>query len=577
MSFLNRFSSVFQRTAAQIPESRSDSQHWYSSYISNVASGSNVNYETAVGTAAVYTAVTAISQSIGSLPFITYERRENGGRERATKNPFYFLFSVMPNDWMTSGEWVEMILVHLLLRGNAYNFKLRDRSGRIVGLIPVNPSRIQVQQLDDMSLSYHYTMNDGTTRDLSQREIMHFRIGFSDGIVGRSPITVARETVGLTIELEQYAGRFFQNSAKPSGVLSHPAKLDKPTSDRIRESWQNAHAGKEQAWKVAVLEEGMKFEPITMTSVDAQFVEQRRFQLEDIARIFRVPPHIMGDLSRATFSNIEHQSINFVVYCLMPYIKRLEQTVLTNCFLSQGSGKELYAEFLIDGLLRGDAKSRQEGFEIMRRNGIISANEWRRLENLSPTSDGAGDKYLVPMNMTWAELLGKPAEKDSSALNDTATPAAGDGKSEDGSSTEDEPKASLSSDSKTNATRMFAETIERLIYKEGESLKSLAKRDNAEEKTEEFLVKHEGTCRSALSSLIRFYSAANADIRGVKEDPDTVEATWPSFWKSYRESSGERSSIRSMNLSETLCRLVDFRYIPYNSKNGDQNGIGNQE
>lgn len=550
MSILTRIGSLFSKRSQERPAD--DDDRWYSPFIAQTASGVRVTPEMAVGTAAFYSVVSAIAQTIGCMPLLTYERLGNGGRDRAVKSPFYFLFSAQPNDWMTSGEWVEMVLIHLCLAGNAYNFKLRDRSGRVTALIPLNPTRMTVRQLDDMSLAYEYKFQNGTTRYMSQREVMHFRFGFSDGIVGRSPITVARETAALTMACERYAGKFFKNGTRPSGVLTHPEALTKESSDRIRESWQRANAGEDEAWKVTVLEEGMKFEPITMSAQDCQFIEQRRFQLEEAARLFRVPPHIVGDLSRATFSNIEQQSINFVVYCLQPYIKRFEQTLMLNFFNSLVNGKEMYAEFLVDGLLRGDTKTRNESYEIMRRNGIISTNEWRRLENMSPLDpEEGGDKYLVQMQMTTLDKAGElpekplynklPQAKDQVANNEQK------------------------SKEKALIRQSFAGVLNRLIYKNDETINRLQGRENAQAKIEEFLNSHETTCRAALFPHMSVYGFYRSQLSGCSYNEKLMDFVWGEFWKQCRGNYNlETIEVRAGKLSEALCAHIEsvFRETP---------------
>jgi len=552
MSLITRIGSLFSKRADD-KRSHDDDDRWYSAFIAETASGITVTPESACGTAAVYSCISAISQTIACMPLLTYERTSDGGRERAVNSPFYFLLNAMPNDWMTSGEWVEMLLVHLLLRGNAYTFKLRDKSGRIIALVPLNPTRMTVYQLDDMSINYRYVFKNGSSRDLSQREVMHFRTGFTDGLTGRSPISVARETAALTIAADKFTGKFYKNGAKLSGILTHPNKLDKATSDRIRQSWQAAHGGESEAFKVAVVEEGMKFEPISMSAHDAQFIEQRRFQLEEMARIFRVPPHIVGDLSRATFSNIEQQGINFVVYSLQPYIKRIEQTLMMNLFVSKVGNKELYAEFLIDGLLRGDTKTRNEAYEIMRRNGILSANEWRKLENMSPIKDISGDKYLVEMNMVWQDKLGETPPAANPAL-----PAPDAQKEEPTVKTE--VKSLPTPQERALVRACFSNILNRLIYKETEALERLTKKENNTEKINEWITEHEKTCRSAIFPQLGLYAYHRSMYADVPLNDKVVEILWNDFWKKSREPSYASVQERSATLSNILCESVEAIY-----------------
>lgn len=391
---------IFQRNKQ---EKRNDSDSWWSNALA-ASSGVDVTPDSAMGTSAVYAVVTAIAQTIGSLPLIVYERTENDSRKRVRDHPYAKLLNEAPNNWMTPDELINLILLHGCVRGNAYLFPEKDKKGLITSLIPLSPNKIDVEQLDNNELIYKYYFKNGGTQYLPS-DILHFRFGITDGVVGRSPISTARDPIGLTIALEQYAGRFFANSATPSGIITHPHVLSKEAADRMRASWKTSFSGRNQQ-SVAVFEEGVKFEPITMSSADAQFVEQRRFQVEEMCRLYRVPPHIVGDLSRATFSNIEHQGISYTVNTLSYYLKRVE--AVFNKILFKNT--DYYCEFLVDALLRGDVKSRSESYEIQRRNGVLSANEWRKRENM-PEIGPDGDKYMIPMNMTWSDLIGKQEPK----------------------------------------------------------------------------------------------------------------------------------------------------------------------
>lgn len=562
MSLLQRVGSFFKKRSNKPAD---DDDRWYSTLFSiKSQTGAVVTPETAVGTAAVYAATTAIAQTIGSMPLITYKKLDNGGRDRAIESPFYYLFSMAPNDWMPSSEWVEMMVMHLLLRGNSYNFILRDRSGKVEALMPLHPSRMIVEQLDDLSVAYTYTFLNGKSRTLSQREILHIRFGISDGLVGKSPITIARETAALAISMENFAGAFFGNMAKPSGVLTHPAKLNKDASDRIRSSWQEMHTGLENAFKIAVLEEGMTFQAIQLNAEDSQFVEQRRFQLEDVARIYRVPPHLVGDLSHATFSNIEQQGINFIVYTLQPYLKRIEQSIGMKFFEFKVNGKDMYVEFLVDGLLRGDSKSRNESYEIQRRNGIISANEWRRLENLTPIADPSADRYMVPLANTWADLL------EDATTKETPEPEPQDPnvevEEEDPAVEEDEaqralpaPKIPLMSEEEKMLVREgFVGILSRLIYKEEEALGRLLKKENASSRSVAWMEEHEATCRSAIYPHLKIYACLVGRVTERAFSEKITDVLWADFWKAYTSSAGKEE--RAKLLSCTLCDSVELVY-----------------
>ena len=493
---------------------------WYSPILESFrAAQMNVTPETAVGTTAVYACVAAISQIIGSLPLVVYEKQSNGGRRRAAESSFYRLFTVSPNGWMTPGEWVEVALVHMLMRGNAYNYIVRDRANRVAQLVPLNPQRMTVVQAGGV-IDYLYEMQDGRTERLPAADVLHLRCGLSDGVVGRSPITVARQSIGITIASEKFASRLFDNHAMIPGVLSHPTELDDEAYERIRDNWKKSYTGLDNAFKVAILEEGMTYQPVALSGQDAQFVEQRRFQLEEAARLFRVPPHIVGDLSRATFSNIEHQAISFVVYSLSYYFRRIEQTLLMRFFAAPVNGRELYAEFLLDALLRGDIKTRQESQEIMRRNGVLSANEWRKMENLPPTDDGTGDKFLVPMNMRWAEQLGLEDEPNT---NDTPTDVTPDVVAE-------------------RFRRCYFEVLKRFCYKENEALARFADRGDCDERTAEFAVRQRAQLAEALEPV---WSACAGTLAFWGVRARGFDEEFREFWELYSASQGKPHDERA--------------------------------
>ncbi|MGN0793975.1 MAG: phage portal protein, partial [Aristaeellaceae bacterium] len=254
------------------------------------------------------------------------------------------------------------------------------------------------------NLTYTYTTSEGKTYALKPEDVLHIPgLGF-DGVVGYSPIALEKSAIGLGIAAEEYGSKFFSNGARPSGILVHPNTVKDPSA--LRASWNAAFTGSANAGKVAVLEENMHFEPLTMPNNEAQFLETRKFQVNEICRIFRVPPHMIGDLDRATFSNIEHQSISFAVHTIRPWLVRIEQAMNRALFPDNEKGR-FYVQFNLDGLMRGDYKSRMEGYAIARQNGWMSANEIRELENLNPLSDeDGGNVYLVNGNMIPINVCG---------------------------------------------------------------------------------------------------------------------------------------------------------------------------
>lgn len=377
----------------------------YRFFTGGSTAGKNVTERSAMQMTAVYSCVRVLSEAVAGLPLHLYKYRSDGGKEKALKHPLYFLLHDEPNPEMTSFVFRETLMTHLLLWGNAYAQVIRNGKGEVVALYPLMPNRMSVDRDENGRLYYkYYRGNDEAIRNkeyevvLSPYDVLRIPgLGF-DGLVGYSPIAMAKNAIGLAIATEEYGAKFFANGAAPSGVLEHPGTLKNP--DKVRESWNATFGGSHNANKVAVLEEGMKYSPISISPEQAQFLETRKFQINEIARIFRVPPHMVGDLEKSSFSNIEQQSLEFVKYTLEPWLVRWEQSMVRS-LLTANEKQEYFIKFNVDGLLRGDYASRMSGYATARQNGWMSANDIRELENLDriPAEDG-GDLYLINGNMT---------------------------------------------------------------------------------------------------------------------------------------------------------------------------------
>ena len=382
----------------------------YSFFLGGTASGKYVTERSAMQMTAVYCCVRILSEAVASLPLQFYRYTDDGGKEKAVDHPLYFLLHDEPNPEMTSFIFRETLMTHLLLWGNAFAQIIRNGKGEVVALYPLMPDRMKVDRDDNGRLYYEYTVYDsddvkgrkgtdkvGRTVRLQPHDVLHIPgLGF-DGLVGYSPIAMAKNAIGLAIATEEYGSKFFANGAAPSGVLEHPGTIKDPS--KVRESWQATFGGSGNANKIAVLEEGMKYTPISISPEQAQFLETRKFQIDEIARIFRVPPHMIGDLEKSSFNNIEQQSLEFVKYTLDPWVSRWEQAMV-RALLTPDEKKKYFFKFNVDGLLRGDYQSRMSGYATARQNGWMSANDIRELENLDriPEEDG-GDLYLVNGNM----------------------------------------------------------------------------------------------------------------------------------------------------------------------------------
>lgn len=376
----------------------------YSFFFGGTTSGKRVNEMSAMQMTAVYSCVRILAEAIAGLPLHLYRYTDNGSKEKAIEHPLYRLLHDEPNPEMTSFIFRETLMTHLLLWGNAYAQIVRNGKGEVLGLYPLMPNKMSVDRDTDGRLWYTYTRSTdeaptmkGSTVKLHPYDVLHIPgLGF-DGLVGYSPIAMAKNAIGMGIACEEYGARFFANGAAPGGVLEHPGTVKDP--QKIRDSWNSVYRGTGNAHKVAVLEEGMKYTPIGISPEQAQFLETRKFQINEIARIFRVPPHMVGDLEKSSFSNIEQQSLEFVKYTLEPWVIRWEQSIMRALLSTQE--KEMYfVKFNLEGLLRGDYQSRMNGYAIARQNGWMSANDIRELENLDRISaEDGGDLYLINGNM----------------------------------------------------------------------------------------------------------------------------------------------------------------------------------
>ena len=376
-------------------------------------SGKAVNERTAMQTSAVYACVRILAESVAGLPLHVYERTANGSKSTKPSHPLYRLLHDEPNREMTSFVFRETLMSHLLLWGNAYAQIIRDGRGFPIALYPLLPDRMTVDRNESGELLYTYQSDKGQVK-LRRENILHIPgLGF-DGLIGYSPIAMAKNAVGLALATEDYGATFFANGANPGGVLEHPGVIKPEQADRLRESWQSQFGGA-NAHKVAVLEEGLKFHQMSIPPEQAQFLETRKFQINEIARIFRVPPHMVGDLEKSSFSNIEQQSLEFVKYTLDTWVVRWEQS-LQQALILPSEKATIFIKFNLDGLLRGDYQSRMQGYSTGIQNGFMSVNDVRGLEDMNLlTAEEGGDLHFVNGNMVKLADVGaayKPNETE---------------------------------------------------------------------------------------------------------------------------------------------------------------------
>lgn len=371
------------------------------------ASGATVNSATAMQVGAVYACVRVLSDSVAMLPLVLQQTDTSGRTSHAREHPVDRVLRVRPNSWQTPLEFKRMMMGHLALRGNAYAHVVR-LGGKVQALIPLHPDQMRVEVETSGALVYRYRAGSDRETIYKQSEIMHLRNLSVDGVRGLSPIDAAREAIGLALQTERHGAKLFSNAATPAGVLKHPAKLSDEAADRLKASFDSRHAGVDNAHKTMLLEEGLTWEKLGLTAEESQFLESRKFQRNEVAMFFGVPPHMIGDIDRGTSwgSGIEQQGLGFVTYTLLPHLTNFAQAVARD-LLTEAEQAQYSATFEVEALTRADFLTRQQGLQIMRRSGVINANEWRQREGLNPRADSAGDDYINDASAV--PTLAKPA------------------------------------------------------------------------------------------------------------------------------------------------------------------------
>ena len=382
---------------------------WFEPIGLRTTSGDTVTSASAMRLSAVYSCVKVLSETFAVLPFCIYKKRADGGRDRITDHWLYHLLARRPNAWQTPFEWREMMQAHLVLRGNAYNQIISDAKGTITDLVPLHPDAVTQRILTNGGCVYEVKQTDGTTATLQHGEVWHLRGLSSNGYKGLNPIETAAEVLGLGQAAQSYGARFFANDTKPGGWLEMAAGgkfKDDEAKKTFLESWRGAYGGANRG-KTAVLENGMKYHELKLNNSDSQFLESRKFSRSEIASLFRVPPHLIGDLERATFSNIEQQSLDFVIYTMTPWAERWESSIETWLMLEDDAA-DLEVEFEFANLLRGDQTARSNYYTSGINAGWLTRNEARIAEGLNPID--ALDEPLQPLNMVEAGSQSDPAD-----------------------------------------------------------------------------------------------------------------------------------------------------------------------
>ena len=386
-------------------------------------SGVKVDAETALRSTVVLACIRVLSTSVAGLPLHLYRRLPGGGKEIAREHPLYRILHTQPNSWQTSFEWREQMMLHLLSHGFALDEKVYS-GGTISEIVPLHPSRVKTEQLENNRLRYTYREASGSSTVYTQDAVMSVRGMSDDGVNGMSTIELARDAIGLARACEIHGATFFGNGARPGVILSTDQMLSPEAAENTRNQWERAHRGADRSNRTAVLQGGLKVSELGGNNQESQFLEARRFQVEEVCRLFGVPPHLVGDLTRSSFSNIEQQSLDFLTNGLMPYLRRIESSIARD--LLEGDD-EYFAEFDTRGVLRADAAGRSSYYNTMWNLGVLSVNEIRSLENLNPVE--SGDVRFVQLNMTTldkaAQVVEEPAvvEEIVTVEEPAATPA----------------------------------------------------------------------------------------------------------------------------------------------------------
>jgi len=411
MGFLDRLRGRREPEKRSTPSPTPSSWDLMRGYGADTDAGVAVAPHLAENLSAVFGAVQAIAETVAVLPPIVYRKLEDGGRVEAPEHPVARLLSGNPNDWQTAVEWLELMQAHCLLRGNAYSEIVRDGRGQPVKLIPLHPDYVAVLRIPGTArVVYDVTDPLGGTRRLLPEEVFHLKDRSDDGIVGKSRLERARETFSTAAAVERFAGSTYRNGASLSGVVTHPEQIGPEAAETLRQSLEAIYSGPTKAGRIGVLEEGMTWTALSVAPADAQMLESRRFSVEQVARMFRIPPPVLADLSNGSYSNVTELGRWFATHTITPWVRRWEAALARALFST--AGRLAYTvEFDMDVLLRGDMLTRFQAYRIAREIGLANANELRKWENMNPRTDPDAESFLAPMNMQ-SEQTGQPKDRE---------------------------------------------------------------------------------------------------------------------------------------------------------------------
>lgn len=497
------------------------------------SAGIDVTPETAKRFSALFACIKIPSETLGSIPIFGYKRLPNRGKEIIPEDRIYKLLRLRPNRWQTSAMFRQQMFAHALSWGNGFARIRRDRAGLPNELQPIHPSLVEtkvaygVEGLPDGTVYYKVATPSGATEIVRKRDMFHLVGITDDGITGYSPIAALRESVGLGVAAETFGASFFGNGATPAAVIEYEGVIGENEREAFRQSINKLYKGPRKAGQVAILDQKMKWKPIGIPVKDAQYIELRRFQVEEIARVYRVPLYKLQDHTHSTFSNVEHLAIEFVTDCLLPWAKRFEEAVLRDLFNDEATieeySDERFVEFLFDGLLRGDIQTRYGAYATARQWGWLSINDIRRFENMNPIGPD-GDIYLTPLNMIPAgeedaQLKALMKGKDEPAKK----PKQPDAEEEPAK----EPQADDGERGRAEAARVrqcfrgaMREAWQRAVRKEIGSVRTAARKKDTKflEWFDEFTAAQRDFARECIEQIYRSY----AGVAGVEESSATA-------------------------------------------------------
>lgn len=402
---MRQFIASLFGNSAPAPETRGEAFSLDNPFIAEILGGAgptvagvNVGLETALKCSASHACIRIIGETLAQLPVHLYRKTGTDDRERATDHPAYRIVAKMANPWTPAAKFRLIVATHFAAAGNGYGFIVRDNEGRPAEMIPLDSRRVAVKQ-NPLTLEPIYTVSteDGQTRDYGRRDIFHVRGVGLDTYKGASPVNLAREAIGLAMTLETHCAGLFGRGAKPSGILKHPKTIGDTAFKRMKASFSGWYTGNANAGRTMILEEGLEFQQLQLSSVDAQTLEMRRHQIAEVSRFWRIPLHMLNELDRATHNNAEAMGQQFLTFCLLPILK-IWCDALAVSLLTEDERETLYFEFMLDDLARADLSARMTAYATAISHGVLCPDEARAKENMPPAPDGSGKVFTRPVN-----------------------------------------------------------------------------------------------------------------------------------------------------------------------------------